>query len=119
MSKESIDNLARRLAASLPQGLRAMREDAEENFRAVLKSGLARMDLVTREEFEVQRAVLARTREKLEALEKRVAERESATTPAAAAPASATGAKKGRKKATRKRAKKKAATSAKDDVGKA
>ena len=114
MSKESIDNLARRLAASLPQGLRAMREEMEENFRAVLKSWLARMDLVTREEFEVQRAVLARTREKLEALEKRIAERETAATPAAA-----TGAKQGKKKATRKRAKKKAATPAKDDGDKA
>lgn len=72
MSRESIDQLARRLAESVPQGLKSMRSDLEENFRAVLKSGLARMDLVTREEFEVQEAVLARTREKVEALEARL-----------------------------------------------
>ena len=46
-----------------------MREDLEKNFRAVLRSSLSKLDLVTREEFEVQEAVLARTREKLEALE--------------------------------------------------
>ncbi|MEX0709380.1 MAG: accessory factor UbiK family protein [Woeseia sp.] len=72
MEKESIDQLARRLAASVPEGLRSMRTDLEENFRSVLKSGLSRMDLVTREEFEVQQAVLARTRQQLEALEKRL-----------------------------------------------
>ncbi len=72
MEKESIDQLARRLAASVPEGLRSMRADLEENFRSVLKSGLSRMDLVTREEFEVQQAVLARTRQQLEALEQRL-----------------------------------------------
>jgi len=49
-----------------------MRKDLEENFRSVLAAGLSKLDLVTREEFEVQEAVLARTREKLEALEKRL-----------------------------------------------
>lgn len=78
MTRESIDKLARRLAASLPQSLLAVRDDVEQNFRAVLKSSLARMDLVTREEFEVQELVLARTREKLAALEKRVASYEQA-----------------------------------------
>ena len=72
MTDDSIDNLARRLAESVPEGLRAMREDLENNFRGVLRSGLAKLDLVTREEFEVQEAVLARTREKLEALEARL-----------------------------------------------
>lgn len=72
MSRESIDQLARRLAESVPQGLKSVRAEMEENFRAVLKSGLKRMDLVTREEFEVQEAVLARTREKLDALEARL-----------------------------------------------
>ena len=72
MTDDSIDNLARRLAESVPEGLRAMREDLESNFRGVLRSGLAKLDLVTREEFEVQEAVLARTREKLEALEARL-----------------------------------------------
>lgn len=69
MANESIENLARKLAESLPDGLRSMREDLESNFRGVLRSGISKLDLVTREEFEVQEAVLARTREKLEALE--------------------------------------------------
>ncbi|HNP63621.1 MAG TPA: accessory factor UbiK family protein [Woeseiaceae bacterium] len=69
MTKESIENLAKKLAESVPEGLRSMRDDMESNFRDVLRSGLNKLDLVTREEFEVQEAVLARTREKLEALE--------------------------------------------------
>jgi len=76
MSERSIDELARKLADSVPEGLRAMREDLESNFRSVLATGLNKLDLVTREEFEVQRAVLQRTREKLEALERRLTELE-------------------------------------------
>ncbi len=76
MADESIENLARKLAEAVPEGLRSMREDLESNFRGVLRSGLAKLDLVTREEFEVQEAVLARTREKLEALEARLGELE-------------------------------------------
>lgn len=76
MSDRPIEELAKKLAESLPEGLRAVRDDIETNFRSVLKSGLSRLDLVTREEFDVQEAVLARTREKLEALEKRLAELE-------------------------------------------
>jgi BMFP domain-containing protein YqiC len=66
------DDLSRKLADSLPSGVQALREDVEHNLRSVLESALAKLDLVTREEFEVQRAVLTRTRERLEALEKRV-----------------------------------------------
>jgi len=76
MSDESIENLARKLAESVPEGLRSMSrqagsrlDDLETNFRGVLQSGISKLDLVTREEFEVQEAVLARTREKLERLE--------------------------------------------------
>ena len=76
MTNDSIENLARKLAEALPEGMRSMREDLEANFRGVLQSGLAKLDLVTREEFEVQEAVLARTREKLETLEARMAELE-------------------------------------------
>ena len=78
MGDDSIENLARRLAESVPEGLRSMRNELEENFRSVLKSGLGKLDLVTREEFEVQEAVLMRTREKLVALEERLAEIEAA-----------------------------------------
>lgn len=106
MNKESIESLARKLAASLPQGLMAVKSDVEQNFRAVLKGSLARMDLVTREEFEVQEAVLLRTREKLEALETRLSAFEGAqrSTPAKNKAASKTG-KKTPKKASKKKTK--------------
>ena len=70
MDKESIDNLAGRLADAIPDGLRNMRGELEATLRSVLSQQLAKLDLVTREEFEVQEAVLKRTREKLDALEK-------------------------------------------------
>jgi len=77
MSNKSIEDLARRLAEAVPEGLRSVRKDLEENFQSVLKSGLGKLDLVTREEFEVQEAVLLRTREKLEVLEERLKELEN------------------------------------------
>ena len=76
MSEDSIEDLARKFAEGLPEGLRSMRKELEDNFRSVLQAGLGKLDLVTREEFEVQEAVLARTREKLEALEQRLKEYE-------------------------------------------
>ncbi len=72
-----IDDLARRLGSLLPPGVREGREEIQQNFKAVLQSGLAKLDLVTREEFEVQRAVLLRTREKLDELQRTVAELEA------------------------------------------
>jgi len=69
-----LDELARRLGSLVPPGLREGREELQQNFKAVLQAGLGKLDLVTREEFDVQRAVLARTREKLEALERQLAE---------------------------------------------
>ena len=106
MARDSIDQLARRLAESLPQGMKALRTDIEQNFRSILDSGLARLDLVTREEFDVQEAVLARTRAKLDALEKRLADLESAGAPKTAAKkktARAKTAKKSAKKSSRKK----------------
>ena len=76
MSDDSIEGLAKKLADSLPASLRSVRDDLEQNFRGVLQTGLEKLDLVTREEFEVQEAVLQRTREKLEALEAKLAELE-------------------------------------------
>ena len=70
LNLKSIDDLARRLSDLVPPGLEEARADVEKNFRAALQSGLARLDLVTREEFDVQRAVLLRTREKLDLLER-------------------------------------------------
>lgn len=72
MTDESIENIAKKLAEAVPEGLRSVREDLESNFRSVLRASLARLDLVTREEFEVQEAVLAKTREKVAALEARL-----------------------------------------------
>ena len=72
-----LDDLARRLSALVPPGLREGREELQENFKAVLRSGLGKLDLVTREEFDVQRAVLLRTREKLEQLQRTIAELEA------------------------------------------
>ena len=63
-----IDDLARRLGALVPPALREGREEMQENFKAALQAGLAKLDLITREEFDVQRAVLARTRGQLDEL---------------------------------------------------
>lgn len=73
---KTIDEITNRLAGAIPPGLNNLKEDMEKNFRAILQSTLAKLDLVTREEFEVQKLVLAKTRSKLEDLEKRVAHME-------------------------------------------
>ncbi|MDH3451148.1 MAG: accessory factor UbiK family protein [Gammaproteobacteria bacterium] len=67
-----IDEFAERMMGLLPPGAAELKEDLQKNLRATLQTMFARMDLVTREEFEVQAAVLRRAREQLEALEKRV-----------------------------------------------
>lgn len=72
-----IDDLAKRLTARLPEGLGHLGEDLQKNFKAVLQSSLGKMDLVTRREFDVQRQVLERTREKLDAMIKRLDELEN------------------------------------------
>ena len=69
---KSLDELARKLADAVPPGLAALRDDLERNFKAVLQAGLAKLDLVTRQEFDIQAAVLRRSRERLEELEKRI-----------------------------------------------
>lgn len=69
---KSLDELARKLADAVPPGLTALKNDLEQNFKAVLQSGLAKLDLVTRQEFDIQAAVLRRSRERLEELEKRL-----------------------------------------------
>ena len=80
-----LDELARRLSSLVPQGVREGRDELQQNFKSVLQAGLGKLDLVTREEFDVQRAVLLRTREQLEALQRTVAELE-ARQPGAATP---------------------------------
>jgi BMFP domain-containing protein YqiC len=68
-----LEDLAKRLSESVPPQLAALKNDIEANFKSVLQAGLAKLDLVTRQEFDVQAGVLARTREKLTALEARLA----------------------------------------------
>ena len=67
---KALDDLARRVSDLVPPGLRDAGDELQQNVKATLQAGLAKLDLVTREEFEVQRAVLLRTREKLDALER-------------------------------------------------
>ena len=69
---DRIAELAQRLGALLPEGVSEARADLEKNFKAVLGSWFEKKDLVTREEFDVQTAVLAKTRARLEAIEKRL-----------------------------------------------
>lgn len=75
---KSLDELARKLADAVPPGLTALKQDLEQNFKAVLQSGLSKLDLVTRQEFDIQSGVLRRSRERLEELEKRLAALEQA-----------------------------------------
>lgn len=72
MDSFRIDDIARRLMENLPPALRATQRDLENNFRAVLRASLGKLDLVTRDEFDTQSRVLERTRARLEALEARV-----------------------------------------------
>ena len=74
---DQLDSLAKRISSLIPEPIQATQKDLESNLRSGLESGLRKMNLVTREEFDVQTAVLQRTREKLEQLEKRVAALES------------------------------------------
>jgi BMFP domain-containing protein YqiC len=71
---KALDDIANRLANAVPPGLNNLKEEMEKNFHAILQATLGKLDLVTREEFEVQKGVLAKTRSKLEALELQVAE---------------------------------------------
>lgn len=73
-----IDDLSRKLSESLPPGVGRMKEEAEEQFRLVLARSFEKMNLVSREEFDTQTAVLRRTREKLEQLQEKVAQLEQA-----------------------------------------
>jgi ubiquinone biosynthesis accessory factor UbiK len=71
------DDLAQRLNAAVPEGMRALQQDVDRNLRAGIQAALSRLDLVTREEFEVQSKVLARTRAQVDALNARIAQLEA------------------------------------------
>ena len=80
LGPKQLDEFSRRVMDSLPGGFGGLHDDLRQNMRAALDAAVARMDLVTRDEFDVQAGVLRRTREKLEALETRVAELEQKLT---------------------------------------
>jgi hypothetical protein len=72
-----IDDLARQISNSVPSGVKGLQQDIEKNIHTLLQGAFAKLDLVTREEFDAQSRVLLRTREKLEQLEKLVSELEA------------------------------------------
>lgn len=87
MDFKSIDEAARRVMGALPAGFDTLRHDLEKNLQGALRTALDKMDLVTREEFEIQQEVLLRTRAKLDALEKVVRALEAQLAQEAASPA--------------------------------
>jgi BMFP domain-containing protein YqiC len=76
LTKTNLDDLSKRLSAAVPSGLSAVGADLDKTFHAILQGAFEKMNLVSREEFEAQKAVLARTRNKLEELEAKVAKLE-------------------------------------------
>jgi len=76
MAINPIDNLVNEILSKLPQGTDALRDDINSTFKASLSAALKKMDLVTRDEFDIQRAVLDKTRQQLKQLEARLAELE-------------------------------------------
>ncbi len=76
MKNPVFDTILNRFSRTLPPGASVLKEDLENNLRAALHAAFDKLELVTREEFEVQAQVLARSRAKLEQLEKTVAELE-------------------------------------------
>jgi len=81
LNSSSFDDLARRLAEAVPESVRSFGRDVEGNFKAILQAQLSKLDLVSRHEFDVQSALLARTQEALLAMEVRVKELEAKLTP--------------------------------------
>jgi BMFP domain-containing protein YqiC len=81
VNSNGLDDLAKRLADSVPESLRAFGRDLESNFKAVLQAQLAKLDLVTRQDFDVQAAILERAQEKLTAMEARLKDLEAKLTP--------------------------------------
>lgn len=81
INPNALDDLARRLADSLPESVRSFGRDVEGNLKAVLQAQLAKLDLVSREDFDVQAALLSRTQASLASLEARLSELEAKLAP--------------------------------------
>lgn len=69
---KQLDELTQKLFAAIPASFQAVEQDIQQKIKAVLQTAFTHMDLVTREEFDIQTKVLARTREKLELLQQQV-----------------------------------------------
>lgn len=74
-----LDEVSRKISSALPDGIKMMQDDLEKNIKAILQSSFEKMNLVSREEFDVQAALLARTRQKLDEIEKQIARLENKT----------------------------------------
>jgi len=77
LNSSALDDLARRLTEAIPPSIRNLGQDLESNFKAVLQAQLARLDLVSRTEFDVQTALLTRTQSALTAMEQRLKDLEA------------------------------------------
>jgi BMFP domain-containing protein YqiC len=73
LDPKKLEEIAKNISDAIPPGVKTMAGEAENRVKQVLQAQLSKLDLVTREEFDVQSQVLIRTREKLEALEARLA----------------------------------------------
>jgi BMFP domain-containing protein YqiC len=73
LNPKKLEEIARQITEAVPPGVKTMAEGAEAKVKQVLQSQISRLDFVSREEFDIQSQVLVRTREKLEALEARIA----------------------------------------------
>lgn len=72
IDNRTLDELTNKLSELMPDSIKMLHSDAQKNIRAILESTLSNMQLVSREEFDVQTALLARTREKLQQLEQQI-----------------------------------------------
>jgi BMFP domain-containing protein YqiC len=82
VDSRQLEDLAASLSRLLPPGLSGLRRELEDNFRAVLRANLEKWDLVSRERFDVQAELLARTQTRLAALEKKLQQLEDSLKPA-------------------------------------
>lgn len=72
LDPKQLDELARRFTDNLPAGMREFQQEMEKNVRTAMQGAFSRMDLITREEFDAQAKVLARTRAQLDELQEQV-----------------------------------------------
>ena len=72
LDPKQLDDLARRFTENLPSGVREFQQEMEKNVRTAMQAAFSRMDLITREEFDAQAKVLARTRAQLDELQEQI-----------------------------------------------